>query len=82
MDVYARADAGSRPPRRASDERGPAIFAGTPGEVAGYLAARLPPRPDTEALLTAELAHLDAEGLADDSLCFVLRDSSKVTVRP
>jgi tRNA (Thr-GGU) A37 N-methylase len=82
MEVFARADAGSRPPRLAMDEGRAAIFAGTPGEVAGYLASRMPERPDTVALLTAELTHLAAEGLVTDSLCFVLEDAQKVTVRP
>jgi hypothetical protein len=82
MDVFARADAGSRPPLRAHDEPVAAIFAGTPSQVANYLAARMPAQPDTAALLTAELTHLAREGLATDSLCLMLNDSRKVTIRP
>jgi hypothetical protein len=81
MDVFARRDIGSRPPQWARDEPAPAIFAGTPSQVATYLAARMPKHPDTVALLTAELTHLAGEGLAGDSLCFALSTSRKVTIR-
>jgi hypothetical protein len=81
MDIFARTDIGSRPPLRARDEPAPAIFAGTPTQVANYLAARMPTHPDTVALLTAELTHLAGEGLASDSLCIPLGNSRKVTIR-
>jgi hypothetical protein len=40
--------------------------------------------PDTTwiAVLAAELTHLANVGRADDSLCIVLGDGSKVTIRP
>jgi hypothetical protein len=82
MNVFARPDAGSRPPRRARDEPAAAIFTGTPAEVASYLVARFPAHQDTAALITAELAHLATAGLPDDSVCFVLDHARKVTVRP
>jgi hypothetical protein len=82
MEVFARADRGSRPPLWPRDEPFAAIFAGTPSQVAGYLAARLPDQPDTLALLTGELTHLSRNGLTTDSLCFVLDDGDRVTVRP
>jgi hypothetical protein len=81
MDIFARASIGSRPPLWGRDELGAAIFAGTPSQVATYLAARMRKHPDTVALLTAELTHLAGEGLAGDSLCFALGDSRKVTIR-
>jgi hypothetical protein len=34
MNVFARPDVGSRPPRRARDEPAAAIFTGTPAQVA------------------------------------------------
>jgi hypothetical protein len=82
MDVFARADAASKPPRMARDERSPPLFSGAPAQVAGYLARRMRPHPDTHALLTAELSHLAGAGLASDSLCFVLSDDTRVTVWP
>jgi tRNA (Thr-GGU) A37 N-methylase len=82
MEVFARADVGSRAPLWASDETAAAIFAGTPTQVAGYLATRMPTRPDAVALLTAELTHLASAGLVTDSLCLVLDDGRKVTIRP
>ena len=82
MNVFARPDVGSRPPRRARDEPAAAIFTGTPAQVAGYLASRFPAQPDTVALFTAELSHLATAGLPDDSICFVLGPGRKVTVRP
>jgi hypothetical protein len=82
MEVFARADLGARPPRWAHDEPDAAIFAGTPWHVASYLAARMPKQPDRVTLLTAELKHLAREGLATDSLCLVLSNCRKVTIRP
>jgi hypothetical protein len=82
MEVFARADVGARPPRWADDEPAAAIFTGTPSHVAKYLAARMPKQPDRVALLTAELRHLASEGLATDSLCVVLSNGRKVTIRP
>jgi hypothetical protein len=82
MDVYARADARSRPPLFLSDERAAPLFTGAPPQVAGYLASRMRPHPDTVALLTAELLHLAGAGMMTDSLCFVLADETRVTVWP
>jgi hypothetical protein len=73
---------GSRAPRLAGEEPRPAIFAGTPPQVAGYLAAQMVGQPETLAPLTAELTHLASFGRASDSLSVVLRYSRKVTVRP
>jgi hypothetical protein len=81
MHIFARTDIGSRPPRWAHDEPAAAIFAGTPSQVATYLAARMPKHPDTLGLLIAELTHLAGEGLAGDSLCFALSNNRKVTIR-
>jgi hypothetical protein len=82
MDVYARADAGSRPPQLPSDETAAPLFTGAPPQVAGYLASRMRSHPDTVALLTAELSHLAGAGMTTDSLCFVLADDTRVTVWP
>jgi hypothetical protein len=82
MDVYTRADAGSKPPLRASDERAAPVFTGAPPQVAGFLAVRMRPHPDTLGLLTAELSHLAVAASVTDSLCFVLDDATKVTVWP
>jgi len=82
MDVFSRAHVGSRPPRFARDEPLAAIFAGTPDQVAGYLAERMVTQPDTLAPLAAELAHLSNVGRAGDSLTLMLRDARRVTVRP
>ena len=73
---------GSRAPRLAGDEPVAAVFAGTPPQVAGYLAERMVRRPETLAPLTAELAHLASAGRAGDSLSVVLGDFRQVTVRP
>lgn len=82
MDVYERADTGSRPPLLLSDETTAPLFTGPPPQVAGYLASRMRPHPDTVALLTAELSHLAGAGMTTDSLCFVLADDTRVTVWP
>jgi hypothetical protein len=82
MNVFARPDVGSRAPRRARDEPAAAIFTGTPAQVAEYLTARFPAQPGTAALITAELAHLAGGGRPDDSVCFVLSQGRKVTIRP
>jgi hypothetical protein len=82
MHVFPRADVGSRPPRLARDEPLAAIFAGTPLQVAGYVASRMAKQPDTLGPLTAELTHLAEAGGAGDSLCMVLDDRRKVTIRP
>ena len=58
MHIFARATNNARAPISADDEPAGAIFAGTPSQVAIYLAAHMPKQPDTIALLTAELAHL------------------------
>jgi hypothetical protein len=82
MDVFPRPHVGSRAPRLAGDEPLAAIFAGTPPQVAGYLAERMVTPPETLVPLTAELTHLANVGRAGDSLSMVLRDFRKVTVRP
>jgi hypothetical protein len=82
MDVFPRPHVGSRAPRLACDEPLAAIFAGTPPQVAGYLAQRMVTAPETLVALTAELTHLANVGRAGDSLSMVLRDFRKVTVRP
>jgi len=82
MDVFRRTHVGSRAPKLASDEPLAAIFAGTPPQVAGYLAARMTTQPRTLVPLTAELTHLATVGSARDSLSLVLGDHRKVTVRP
>jgi hypothetical protein len=82
MDVFARAHVGSGAPRLAGDEPLPAIFAGTPSQVAGYLGARMVAQPETLAPLTAELTHLASFGRATDALSLVLADACQVTVRP
>jgi len=82
MDIYARADSGSRPPMLLSGETAAPLFTGGPSQVAGYLASRMRPHPDTIALLTAELSHLAGVGMTTDSLCFVLADETRVTVWP
>ena len=82
MDVFRRAHTGSRAPRLARDEPLAAIFAGTPPQVAGYLAQRMVTRPETLAPLTAELAHLAKVGGPGDSLSLVLGELHMVTVRP
>jgi hypothetical protein len=81
MNVFRRSDPGDRPPRLATDEPAAAIFAGTPPQVAGYLAGRMVKRPATLDPLTAELTHLARVGRAGDSLCLLL-GGDKVTVRP
>jgi hypothetical protein len=82
MDVFARTHVGSRPPRLASDEPLAAVFAGTPPQVAGYLAQRMATQPETLGPLTAELTHLSNFGHRGDSLSLVLDAHRKVTVRP
>ena len=82
MNVFSRPHVGSSAPRLAGDEPLAAIFAGTPHEVAGYLAERMVTQPETLAPLTAELTHLSEVGRASDSLCMLLGDARKVTVRP
>jgi hypothetical protein len=82
MDVFARAHVGSRAPRLAKDEPLAPLFAGTPPQVAGYLADRMITPPETLAPLTAELTHLANVGRPGDSLSLVLADLRKVTVRP
>jgi hypothetical protein len=82
MDVFSREHVGSRAPRLAGEEPRPAIFVGTPPQVAGYLAAQMVGHPETLAPLTAELTHLANFGRASDSLSLVLAYSRKVTVRP
>jgi hypothetical protein len=82
MDVFCREHVGSHAPRLAGDEPLPAIFAGTPPQVARYLAEQMVAQPETLAPLTAELTHLASFGRASDSLSMVLRNFSKVTVRP
>jgi hypothetical protein len=82
MNVFSRAHVGSQAPRLEGDEPLDAIFAGTPDEVAGYLAERMVTQPDSLAALTAELTHLSNVGRPSDSLTLMLRDARKVTVRP
>jgi len=82
MKVFARADICSPPPARAADEPAPAIFTGTPVEVADFLAAQMPEQPGASALLAVELTHMAREGLPSDSLCMVLGQRHKVTIRP
>ena len=82
MDIFSRAHVGSRAPRLARDEPLAAIFAGTPAQVAGYLAGRMVARPETLAPLTAELTHLAKVGGPGDSLSLLLGDLQMVTVRP
>jgi hypothetical protein len=82
MNVFARPNVGARVPRLAGDEPLAAIFAGTPPQVARYLAEQMVTRPETLAPLTAELTHLANVGRASDSLCIMLGALRKVTVRP
>jgi hypothetical protein len=82
MDVFSRTHVGSRAPRLAGDEPLAAIFAGTPDQVAGYLAERMLTQPETLNALAAELTHLSNVGRASDSLTLMLRDARRVTVRP
>jgi len=82
MDVFARTHVGSRAPRLASDEPLAAVFAGTPPQVAGYLAQRMTTQPETLGPLTAELTHLANFGHRGDSLSLMLGGDRKVTVRP
>jgi hypothetical protein len=46
------------------------------------VASRMAKQPDTLGPLTAELTHLAEAGGAGDSLCMVLDDRRKVTIRP
>jgi hypothetical protein len=82
MDVFCREHVGSRAPRLARDEPLAAVFAGTPPQVAGYLAERMVARPETLAPLTAELTHLAKVGGPGDSLSLLLGGPHMVTVRP
>jgi len=82
MKVFARADTLSPAPARPADEPAPAIFTGTPAEVADFLAARMPEQPAASALLAVELTHMARQGLPNDSLCMVLGQRLKVTIRP
>jgi hypothetical protein len=82
MEIFSRAHVGSCAPRLAGDEPMAAVFAGTPLQVAGYLAERMVRQPETLAPLTAELTHLASAGRTGDSLSVVLGDFRKVTVRP
>ena len=82
MDVFARTHVGSRAPKLASDEPLAAVFAGTPMQVAGYLAQRMTTQPETLGPLTAELTHLSNFGRGGDSLSLVLGGYRKVTIRP
>ena len=82
MDVFSREHIGSHAPRLAGDEPLTAIFAGTPSQVARYLAEQRVAQPETLAPLPAEVRHLASFGRASDSLSLVLRNLCKVTVRP
>jgi hypothetical protein len=82
MDVFVRTHVGSPPPKLAGDEPLAAIFAGTPPQVAGYLAERMTTQPETLGPLTEELTHLANVGRAGDSMSLVLGDTLQVTVRP
>jgi len=79
MDVFARTHVGSRAPRLASDEPLAAVFAGTPPQVAGYLAQRMTTQPETLGPLTDELTHLANFGHRGDSLSLMLGGDRKVT---
>jgi hypothetical protein len=82
MHVFSRVHVGSKAPRLAGDEPLDAIFAGTPDEVAGYLAERMVTQPESLEALTAELTHLSSVGRPSDSLTLMLGDARRVTVRP
>jgi hypothetical protein len=83
MDVFARPDAYSQPPATARQEPHAPIFTGTPEEVAAFLAERIQQRSShTIKLVAAELGHLARHGWTNDSLTFVLRDETAVTIRP
>jgi hypothetical protein len=78
-------DASNHPPRAPSGVvqlRELPLFTGTPSHVAKYLAAHMPKQPNRVALLTAGLTHLASEWLPTDSLCVVLSNGHKVTIRP
>jgi hypothetical protein len=82
MHVFTRPDLYSQAPPTARQEPHGPVFSGDPRQVADFLGPRMEQRTHTTALVTAELRHLARAGWATDSLTFVLRDESSVTVRP
>ena len=82
MDVFLRPDLSSKAPETARQEPKPPVFSGSPGQVAEYLGPQMEQRTHTLALVVAELNHLARSGWQTDSLTFVLRDETSVTVRP
>jgi hypothetical protein len=82
MDVFTRPDLYSQAPPTARQEPHGPVFTGDASQVADFLGPRMEQRTHTIALVTAELAHLARAGWATDSLTFVLRDDTSVTVRP
>jgi hypothetical protein len=82
MDVFLRADLYSQAPPTARQEPDGPVFTGTPVQVAEFLGPRMEQRTHTLALVRAELLHLARAGWPTDSLTFVLRDETSVTVRP
>ena len=82
MEVFVRPDIHSQAPPTADQERNAPIFSGTPAEVAQFLGGRMEQRTHTLALVSAELNNLAGTAWATDSLTFVLKDSTSVTVWP
>ena len=82
MDVFVRPDIHSQAPPTADQERNAPIFSGSPTEVAQFLGGRMEQRTHTLALVSAELKHLARTAWPTDSLTFVLKDSTSVTVWP
>jgi hypothetical protein len=82
MNVFTRPDLYSQAPKSARQERDAPVFTGTADQVAAFLGPRMEQRTHTLALVTAELANLARAGWETDSLTFVLRDETSVTVRP
>jgi hypothetical protein len=82
MHVFTRPDLYSQAPPTARQEPHSPLFIGSPAQVAEFLGPRMEQRTHTIALVTAELRHLARAGWPSDSLTFVLRDETSVTVRP
>jgi len=82
MDVFALPSIFVPAPRLARDEPHPAVFSGTPEQVAEYLRPRLVTRAHTMALIAAELKALARTARPNDSMRFELADKTSVTVRP
>ncbi|MEA2270963.1 MAG: hypothetical protein QOC64_3573 [Solirubrobacteraceae bacterium] len=82
MNVFAQNSIFTPAPRFARDEPNPAVFSGSPQQVAAYLSPRMVARTHTMALVSAELRTMARNQTPNANIRFELADSTSVTVRP